>query len=102
MSQKSSIVLSVITVVAMIALFVWGYPFKPNSAKQQENNLSELDVLRREILAIYQLSLDECQRFREGDLACIKTQFSANYHWYVLKDIDPRNGHPGTPGPLVK
>jgi hypothetical protein len=59
----------------------------------------ETTPLEERISAAYQMSVHECKQFNEGDEGCVKTQFLANYRYYVVKDVPSGNGPPGTPGP---
>ena len=56
--------------------------------------------LQAQINMLYQKSVVQCGLFYAGNQECIKSQFSLNYHWEILKDQDPSVGSPGIPGPM--
>src|ERR1022692_3890831 len=68
-------------------------PGRPSPVNEATANL------QADINSLYSKSVGECAAFHAGDLNCIKTQFSLNYHWEILKDQSQFAGPPGTPGP---
>lgn len=80
---------------ALLALFLLG----ACAGRTADSCLS--DTLKAAIDGVYLKSVSECKAFYAGDQECIKSQFSLNYRWEILRDEDRSVGAPGLPGPDI-